>query len=158
MTNIKQISLLRGISFKPWKYGLLWIRYFKVTHICSVHREVFTALPDGPFRVNAFHMIMFIFVFLARMNTLLMIFNKNQIIPFLSHETSTFPFCLAKVIFPPLVRWQPVWALENRSLSLQPEWHAAENDLRFISLHEGWVSPRKSGKRPGSQHGHPFNS
>lgn len=63
---------------------------------------VFTALPDGPFRVNAFHMIMFIFVFLARTNTLLMIFNKNQIIPFLSHETQHLPILSGEGYFPPV--------------------------------------------------------
>lgn len=44
------------------------------------------------FRINAFNMIMFTFVFLAWINNFLMRFNKKQIISFLSHKTQSLFF------------------------------------------------------------------
>lgn len=126
-----------------------------MTHIRSASQSmVFEALPDGPFRINVFHMIMFIFVFLAWINTLLVIVNKNQIISFLSHETQHLPILSGEGYFSPVGEVAvSAGCLEDEALSLQPEWHVAKNDLRFISLHEGCLSCSKCGKRPGSQHG-----
>lgn len=80
-----------------------------------------------------------------------MIFNKNQIISFLSHETQYLPILSGEGYLSPIGEVAAsVGSPEDEALSLQPEWHVAKNDLRFISLHEGCISLSECGKRPGS--------